>query len=631
MKLIIKQFGKILKEISLEEGGEYFIGRHENCDFVVPSSGGVSRKHIKIYYNLEQNCFALQTLSEWGDVYLDGQEVQTLDLDKSQILSFKDYTLEFVKEEELTNPPPQKEPSLSKSSEESTKSKGAFTKTLLDSAFVYSLYVSIEGEFSDHISLNEGERWTIGRSEECDISIDYDVLTRKHLEIVKKAEQFYIKDLGSANKTLLNGKELASHKQILLKPNDEVKVFDLKIVFEVRSKNYDKIAQNLPASIEEDSKDIENLPELPFPKVVLEEVPAEENEDIKSPNFLNKKKAVIFAGVFVLLFIGYFQYESSQKKKKQLAEQMKEKERISQLELFYNEALANKEEKRYQLCITQIEELHLASPQGYFKDSQSIINECRMALKNQRQKEEMLAQEEKRQATQKEIQKVVTECQTQYKENKIITESDLDFCAKQLLEGLDPENAEISAIRMEIGEKRNLKLLEEEKKQAFQNSIQAKRNLYNRAKRLQGKNQALKAVAAYNKFLKSAKNTSALKSLYEKAKKERDEIQKAYDDELNRLYSSCENLMKNDKMKEAYYDCKKILKFRAQDEKAKRYIAQAKTGIRKELKSVYEESMLHESFSRIKEARKLWLEIVEKDIPEGYYYKKAQFQIKKYE
>ena len=78
--------------------------------------------------------------------------------------------------------------------------------------------------------MDEGENWIVGRSEECDISIDYSVLTRKHLQISKTDGYFYVKDMGSSNKTLLNGKELEPQKNVPLKANDEISVSDLRII-----------------------------------------------------------------------------------------------------------------------------------------------------------------------------------------------------------------------------------------------------------------------------------------------------------------------------------------------------------------------------------------------------------------
>ena len=48
------------------------------------------------------------------------------------------------------------------------------------------------------------------------------------------------------------------------------------------------------------------------------------------------------------------------------------------------------------------------------------------------------------------------------------------------------------------------------------------------------------------------------------------------------------------------------------------------------LKPIYEKSMAEESFAKIDEAKRLWNEILDTDIKEGYYYRKARHHIKKY-
>ena len=53
MKFILRHFGKIIKESQLEEGKEYLIGRHKDCDFVLHEDTGLSRNHIKIYQSSE--------------------------------------------------------------------------------------------------------------------------------------------------------------------------------------------------------------------------------------------------------------------------------------------------------------------------------------------------------------------------------------------------------------------------------------------------------------------------------------------------------------------------------------------------------------------------------------------------
>lgn len=651
MKFILKHFGKVVNESLLEEGREYFVGRHEECDFVLPKETGLSRKHIKIYQSEETGNWTVESISEWGGLYLEGEEIESVELAQSCSLSLKNYVLEFIKEEdpkekeeegeeeeeieeepeeeieEQENPPPAPDLNL----QPLPVGPAEETKLMVETGLIHSLYIFIDGEFSDHINLGSEDSWAIGRSEECDISIDYSILTRKHMQISRIKEKFYIKDLASANKTFLNGHELTPHKDTLLRPNDEISVADLKMVFEVRNKNHEKIMNNLPVIGEKDAHEIDNLPEAALPKVVLEEAPLESMGGSSKSSSLRKGVMIAFTFLLVAGLIFYWRHEEEQKRKAALlAEQQKSREKNDTLELFYQEALINLEHQRYQLCIDQLEELHQKSSSGYFKDSQQVLIQCQNALNNQMQKEEYLVQEKLKKETEAKIQKIAEECKKQYAEKKIKTEEDLNRCAAELLGGLDPANADISAIRMEIAEKSNLQLLREQKQAAFRKNIQYKRSLYNKAKKIRDQNKPLKAVSAYNVFLKAARGVSSLKELYTQAESERDEIQNKYDEELSRLYSSCESLIQSNKMKSAYYDCKKILEFRSDDKKAKDYIQQAKTSLRNDLKPLYEKSMLHESFSRIEEAVQLWNEILQRDVTDGHYYKKAAFQVKKY-
>ena len=640
MKLILKYFGTVIKEHSLKKGQEYLIGRHEECDFVLKEETGLSRKHIKIYQSDKTGNWIVESISEWGGLYLDGEEIEAIELEQSCSLALKNYVLEFIKEDNFQEKEQEREEKaeekgdLALDLQSDTKTRGTTfnegTKILADSNLIHSLYIYIFGEFSNHVRLSEGQNWIIGRAEECDISIDYSILTRKHLQISKIEEKFYVKDLGSSNKTFLNDQELEPHKEMLLRANDKISVSDLKIVFEVRNKNYEKMMSQLPVLAEKSSGGLNNLPEMAIPKVVLEDTPPEEAGTGSKKPLLNTKRIIILVLLAVLGIGLYFKYESEQERKKALAELQKNQEQENKLEVFYREALANLEQQRYQLCIDQLEELHQNSPMGYFKDSQQLLIQCQNALENQRHKEEYLAQEKAKKETEEKIKKIVDECKKQFAENKIQTEDDLNQCAAELLGGLDPANTDISTIRMEIAEKANLKMLEEQKKETYRNTIQSKRALYNKAKNIRDQNKPLKAVAAYNVFLKSARGVSSLQELYQQAASERDEIQTKYDNELNQLYQSCEVLIHNNKMKEAYYDCKKVLTFKEDDKKAKKYVQQAQLTLQKELKPVYGQSMLDESFSRIEEAIKLWSEILEKDIEGGYYYQKAASQIQKY-
>ena len=65
-----------------------------------------------------------------------------------------------------------------------------------------------------------------------DILEDKLTVSRKHAKFVQKGNQWYVVDLGSTNKTYLNGEEIPANKEVLLHNNDELGL-SRKVTFRV--------------------------------------------------------------------------------------------------------------------------------------------------------------------------------------------------------------------------------------------------------------------------------------------------------------------------------------------------------------------------------------------------------------
>ncbi len=619
MRLIIKHLGKIIKDVQLEEGQEYFGGRQKDCDLVLEDET-LSRKHIKIYQSSESGNWIIESISEKKGLYSEGASIDSLELEDSAVVSLNNYSFEFSKDQkESENLPVTEEtktesPNLTNGQETFNGS----TKILNSKDLVYSLHISIEGESSDHVPLNEGNSWILGRSENCDIYIDYNILSREHLKFLKTDNTFTVTDLGSSNGTFLNDKEMVAHKPYHLNANDLISSGDLDITFEIRNKDFENIMSNLPAINSEEN----NSPSvMAFPKIVLEE--SSEEETSQKEKFLNKKRIILFSGVGILL-ISLFLF--SKKEDKKVSE--KDAKKIEDSNLIkesYNLAIQFLQQEKFQFCIDELKKLHNLTER--YLDSKQILTQCENSSENQKRYEEFLANEKKKKETEQKVKKLTEECQKQA--DTFQTVDDLYACAKPILE-LDPSNAAINSIKLKIEEKATLSQLEEDKKQKYTQMIQSKRYLYNKARKIDKKNKPLKAIAAYKVFIKSAKGVASLASLSKKAKKEMNEIQKNYDTTLKTLYSNCEKFIQEEKMKEAYYECKAILKFRKNDPKAPEYMKIAENAIRSKLKGIYAKSVFEENLANTEEAKKLWKRILKEDIKDGHYYKKAKIFLDRY-
>ena len=55
-----------------------------------------------------------------------------------------------------------------------------------------------------------GTRWTIGRSQECSITLDDPTVSRRHLALERDGDSFTFRDLGSSNPPLVGGRPRSS-------------------------------------------------------------------------------------------------------------------------------------------------------------------------------------------------------------------------------------------------------------------------------------------------------------------------------------------------------------------------------------------------------------------------------------
>ncbi len=75
--------------------------------------------------------------------------------------------------------------------------------------------ITIQHQNDDPVEFNlESLPCTIGRGSQCDIKLDSDYISRKHLEVSKKDNEFYIKDLTLSNWVSYNGERLPKETEV---------------------------------------------------------------------------------------------------------------------------------------------------------------------------------------------------------------------------------------------------------------------------------------------------------------------------------------------------------------------------------------------------------------------------------
>ena len=76
----------------------------------------------------------------------------------------------------------------------------------------------------------DSEITVLGRAPECQIQLDSNMVSRRHAQVVREGNVFYVEDLGSGNGTYLNGKRIAGRTP--LRSDDRLKLGPILLRFE---------------------------------------------------------------------------------------------------------------------------------------------------------------------------------------------------------------------------------------------------------------------------------------------------------------------------------------------------------------------------------------------------------------
>ncbi len=70
----------------------------------------------------------------------------------------------------------------------------------------------------------EGDQLTVGRGEDCNLTIQHETLSRRHMSVQLKNGQCWVEDHGSSNGTFVNGKRLKAHTPARVLPEDFIQL-----------------------------------------------------------------------------------------------------------------------------------------------------------------------------------------------------------------------------------------------------------------------------------------------------------------------------------------------------------------------------------------------------------------------
>lgn len=97
----------------------------------------------------------------------------------------------------------------------------------------------------------KGDRWVIGRGEDCEVFLDHPKVSRLHFELNCIQGEYYVKDLKSSNGTYLNGQKVSHLQAELLQSGDRINIEDVIICFEICNVELEKQLQVIATNQED--------------------------------------------------------------------------------------------------------------------------------------------------------------------------------------------------------------------------------------------------------------------------------------------------------------------------------------------------------------------------------------------
>ncbi len=651
-RLTVKLHGEEISRITLEPGTEYIAGRASDAHIVLANERGISRHHLKFYER--DGIWVCEALSKFVMILQAGQSHEVIEMPEPAMFSVSPYEFYFEPTVEKNAPdegkgssenlpafynppaggnlPPSEDTSPGRVNNEAT--------TAGVSSLVPYIRISFPNTADDEVLKLEGHLWTAGRDPSCEIFIDSPHVSRKHFELARTNEGFFLTDLGSSNGTKLNGLRTPPHEPTRLDSGDELRVMNVVMLFEIRDTHFSHRLENLPVATFDpmfsappmhwSSPEMEEATQI---RGKLEEIPADWKKlrphHLKHVDWKKNKVRVALLVLIPLILImamlpskpkapprdpaggGSVVFENLTVEQKAVVKDS------------FNLARNLYVQGKYELCLTELAKVHELIPQ--FENSKELQSFCEQGKELVHRQRDLERKERERAMIEQQITGYVEGCKARLTVNATVEET--RQCLAEAME-LDPEHSLISEMI------HTAQMHEEERKFMNQQKEELNRKAakgvahYNRAKALYKKGQLAKAVAAYENFLDSSyPRIEGQKAI---ARREIASIKKELKTKIDTLIAKCRDLGGKQKYRDAYLACDKAVAEDPGQTDAKAYRDQMHAELKRDMRNIYQDSVLEESLGNVDSAKEKWRRIIKEDLDFDEYTVKAKSKLKKY-
>ena len=178
---------------------------------------------------LEGDVLYIEQLAKYGEMLVDGEVYETYEAHNSCEIKIRPFTVIYEKPEASEEVSVAAEDDSTEHLPATVEPFNADEKTSIGEinlALRLQVYYPTGEEETIRVT---GEQSVAGREASCDIYLRDDHISRRHFEIIKQSNLYYLRDLGSSNGTYLNDHKVSAEKPEVLKSEDQIKIKGLKI------------------------------------------------------------------------------------------------------------------------------------------------------------------------------------------------------------------------------------------------------------------------------------------------------------------------------------------------------------------------------------------------------------------
>ena len=686
LKVLLR--GAQISDLNLSPDREYVGGRKESCDIRLQPEKGISREHFKLKF--EEGRWVLHSLSRFGEIFSLGQRVETTPLEHGQIFQIPPYefTLSDIPDSQSDSVNANEMPEAGENERTviGVAQQVPYIKMMSSDGAVREMLrlevgdVWAAGRDPSCQIIIPDQRVSRRQFEVRKINGIYTVIdltsvngTFLNGSPISSTDPQPLKS-GDAITVLDNTMYFELHDPNFQYRMERIEVPPLQMaggtgIDDVQEIGLDEIPQddydpnqdmNYPQEIDQGYyQDQMNPDGSPFTGMPTDQMqgdfytmqPGDGSAEQQGPpqtpivqawNRFKNNKPVFFSVIALFLVGMYFLSEMinapavPQKNSQQQAfnpddplTRLKPEEREN-INLWYNNAEKALRQQAFTIAKENLDNIHKLVPLGY-KDSKLYEAE---ALNGE---QTLLTQQEteRREKEQAELTALI-KATLEKCEKSIVPETTpegLQDCLAPVTIN-DPTNADAERMLMQVRKTISDRQAKEEAERVAMNQREELKEIFERAEKVHETGFPKKAIKAYRQVIESdlpdpdgLKDTSALRIKF---------IQKKLEERNSNNISSAELFLKDGKFKEGIMALRQAQQFDPDNQLIKDKIERYSNDLRNQVKVMYQESIIDENFGYVDGsdnrpgAKDKWKKIIDIDLEDGDYYRKAFIKLKRY-